>query len=432
MRLVTREFSNALRNAFRTGNNILTCRSTGCIRMDTGCLSTCSRFSGCGIHSIRIDTTSCLNIHTAKDGCIIEGTAAFTACHLIPLTSIRCGNNAMGSIRLFKLRSTVHIHICFLTVRSGCCGTDTATGNLSPLHLEALHMGHVVTQGTICNVTGNSTGSTRRTGSNRRNGLTVQSGAISGCDSTECPSNKSCTTTEAHACTAFDNSITNIGIGTESGSKACSKASCCRSCTGCSCTSARTAKDTACGSGTAANTGNNPGCHQQFHTHTGSGLSHIQAHGSQIAVKSLGALQICQGAEHPEEDTSLSCGQSAAVADEVAHGGSKASQEPDIHNKEQQLRTNHSAPGLEHIVCALGCAHGKGQRRSITENTNYDISFHCLKEELEVVPAKSDEKDQDQNKAHDTGCGHKCGQAIGQGLFNTGKGKIFTGHTQIH
>ena len=169
VRLVTREFSNALRNAFRTGNNILTCRSTGCIRMDTGCLSTCSRFSGCGIDSIRIDTARCLSIHTAKDGCIIEGTAAFAACHLIPLTSIRCGNNAMGSIRLFKLRSAVHIHICFLTVGSGCCGTDTATGNLSPLHLEALHMGHVVTQGTICNVTGNGTGSTRRTGSNRRN-----------------------------------------------------------------------------------------------------------------------------------------------------------------------------------------------------------------------------------------------------------------------
>ena len=433
VRLIPRKLSNILRSTFCTGNNILTCRSTGSIRLYSRHLSTCTRFSGCGIHNIRIDTASRgLCIHTAKDRCIIEGTTAFAAGHLIPLTAIRCSNNTVGSIRLFKLRSTVHIHICFLTVRSGCCGTDTATGNLSPLHLEALHMGHVVTQRPICNVTGNGTGSTRRTGSNRRNRLTVQSGAVSGCDSTEGPTNKSCTTAEAHACTTFNNSITNIGIGTESGSKACSKTSCCRSGSGCSRTSARTAKDTACGSGTAANTGNNPGCHQQFHTHTGSCLSHIQAHGSQIAVKSLGALQICQGAEHPEEDTSLSCGQGAAVADEVAHGGSKASQEPDIHNKEQQLRTNHSTPGLEHIVCALGCAHGKGQGRSITENTNYDISFHCLKEELEVVPAKSDEKDQDQNKAHDTGCGHKCGQAIGQGLFNTGKGKILTGHTQIH
>ena len=380
VRLIPRKLSNVLRSAFCTRNNILTCRRTGSIRLYSRHLSTRTRFPGSGIESIRIDTGSCLSIHTSKDGCIIEGTTAFAACHLIPLTAIRCSNNTVGSIRLFKLRSTVHIHICFLTVRCGCCGTDPATGNLSPLHLEPLHMRHVVTQRPICNVTGNGTGSTGRTGCNRRNGLTVQSGAVSGCDSTKGPSNKSCTTAEAHAGTTFNNSITNIGIGTESGSKSCSKTSCCRSGSGCSRTSARTAKDTACGSGTAANTGNNPGCHQQFHTHTGSGLSHIQAHGSQIAVKSLSALQICQGAEHPEEDTSLSCGQSAAVAYELAHGGSKASQEPNIHNQEQQLRTNHSAPGLEHIVGTLGCAHGKSQGRSITENTNYDISFHCLKE----------------------------------------------------
>ena len=362
VRLIAWEFSQILRSAFCPGNNVFTCRSTGSIGLGAGHISACTRFAMRGICYISIDAACIgLGIHAAKDGCIVESASSLTACHLIPLTAIRSGNNTVRSLRLFKLRSTVHIHIRFLTVWSGCCGTDTATRNLSPLHLEALHMGHVVAQGPICDVTGNGTGGAGRTGCYRRNGLTVQSRTVSCRDSTEGPPNKSSTAAEAHAGTAFDNSITNIGIGAESGRKTCSKSGSCCAGSGCGCTTTCTAKDRTCRSGTAANTGNDTGSHKQLHTHTGTGLSNIQTHGCQIAVEPLRTFQICQCTEHPEEDTSLSGCQCASIADELSHGRSKASQEPYVHHQKQQLRTYHTAPGLDHIAGGFGSSHRKCQ-----------------------------------------------------------------------
>ena len=257
------------------------------------------RSTFCTGHIVLYTSTFCrVCIHTAKRGSIIESTSAFTACHLIPLTAIRCSDYTMGCIRLFKLRSTVHIHVSLLAVRSCRCGADMATGDLGPLHLEALHMRHVIAQRPICDVAGNRTGGTRSTGSNRRDRLAIQCCTISGCDSTECTAYETCTTTETHAGTTFNDSITDIGIGAESGSKSSSKPIRCCACTCCSSTTC-TAKYTASRSCTTANSRNDTGRHKQLHTHTGTGLSNIQTHGRQIAVETLSTFQICQRTEHP-------------------------------------------------------------------------------------------------------------------------------------
>ena len=375
---------------------------------------------------------SLMTCHTAEGGRIIEGTSALSAGHLIPLAAVRCSNHTVRYRRFLILGCAVHINLGLLSI--GCCssGTDMTTCDLCPLHLEALHMGHVVAQGPICNIAGNGTGCTRRAGCHRSNGLTIQCGAISGSDAAESTGNKSGTAAEAHSRTTFDYCVSDVGIGIEAGRKACRKSSGSCACSGCSCSTAGPAKDTAGRSDTTTHTGYDPGCHQQLHAHTGSGLGHVQAHGRKVAVKSLRAFQICQCAKKPQEKTSLSCGQRAAASDELSDGGCETSQEPDIHHQKQELGSYHAAPGLEYIVGALGCTHGECQGRRVAQNTHDNIQLHRFQQKLEVVPAQGDEKNQDQDEAHNTGrCKQRC-QTVGQDLFHAGKGEILTGHGNIH
>ena len=250
-----------------------------------------------------IRTASCCigDIHSSaiKDRRIIEGTTSFAAGHLVPLTSVCCGNNTVRNIGFLILRGIEHVDRGFLSIRANRCRADMATGNLSSLQLEALHVGHVVAKAPIGNVAGNRARGIRRSDCDGRDGVAVQSSTVSCGNATEGTANKACTTTEAHSLTAFHNGITDIGIGIESGCKACSKSSCSCSSSCCNSTTTCAAEYATCRSGTTANTGNHPGGHQEFHAHAGSSLGYIQTHGGQVAVKSLGALQIRQSTEHP-------------------------------------------------------------------------------------------------------------------------------------
>ena len=267
---------------------------------------------------IRINAACILLAGPATEGRrIVEGTSSLAACHLVPPTSI-CGcDDTVRIIRLLILRCTVHVHIGRFAVRSGCRGTDMAAGDLSALQLEALHVGHIVTQGAVGNISGDGAGGIGRTGSNGRNRLAVQRGAVSGCHSAEGSCNKSRTAAKAHSGTAVHDRITDIGVGIEFGCEAGCKASC--RCTGSGRSSSTLAEHTACRFRRTTGSGDDSGCHKQLHTHTGAGLCHIQPNGAQVAVKPLCAFEICKCAEHPEEDAALSGGQCAAVSDELAH-----------------------------------------------------------------------------------------------------------------
>ena len=400
--LISRECGYNLRHTLCTRYNAFADRRTVCRCLDPRRFCSMNCFTTCRIGRICVNPVCTgLCIHSAKDGCIIEGASAFTACHLIPLTAIRSSDNAVGSIRLFKLRSTVHIHICLLAIGSRCCGTDMAAGDLSALHLEALHVRHVVAEAPICNVAGNHTGCIGRSASNRSNGITIERCTVSGSDTTKGTGNKACTAAKSHPGTTVYNGITHIGIGAEFGSKTCCKATCCS--TGSGCRTSASAEYTSCTSCSTTCSCKDSGCHKQFHTHTGTGLCYIQANGSQIAVKPLRTLKVSQCTEHPKEDASLSGCQRATIGNELSHRRRKATQEPDIHNQEQQLGANHSAPGSEDGIRGFGSAHGKGKRRSITENSHHDIPFHGFEQEFEVIPSQSDLQDENQNKANHTG-----------------------------
>ena len=309
----------------------------------------------------------------------------------------------MRRVRLFILSSAVHIHSRLLTIGRNRRCTDVSACNLRALKLEALHLRHVVAQTAICNVTGDGAGCVRRSGCHRRNGVTVQSSTISCGNTTEGTSHKAGASSEAHPLTALNDSIADIRVGTKSVCKALRKASC--SCTGSGCNAtACSAKHTAgTASHTAADTGDYTSCHQQLHSHATAGLSYIQTDRSQITVKLLCSLQIGDRAEQPKEDATFSCRKSATVGDVLAHRGSKASQEPNIHHQQQELGTNHATPRLEHRVCCLGCAHAERQRRCVAQNTNYDVPFNRLQKELEVVPTQCDLQDQNQDHTHHTG-----------------------------
>ena len=430
---ITGESTRSLRHAGSAMHQSIRARSVCPIVMKSspiaaGYLSTRNMAGLVGINS----ASTLVTCHTAEGGRIIEGTSALSAGHLIPLAAVRCSNHTVRYRRFLILGCAVHINLgLFATGRCGS-GADMTTCDLCPLHLEALHVGHVVAQGTICNIAGNGTGCTRRAGCHRSNGLTIQCGAISGSDAAESTGNKSGTAAEAHSRTTFDYCVSDIRIGIEAGGKACRKSSGSCACSGCSCSTAAPAKDTAGRSGTASHTGYDPGCHQQLHAHTGSGLGHVEAHGRKVAVKPLRAFQICQGAKKPQEKTSLSCCQRTAASDKLSYGGCETSQEPDIHHQKQELGSYHAAPGLKDIVGALGCAHRERQGRSVAQNTHDDIPLHCFQQELEIVPAQGYEKNQDQDEAHNTGRCKQRGQTVGQDLFHAGKGEILTGHGNIH
>ena len=165
---------------------------------------------------------------------------------------------------------------------------------LRTLQLEACHMRHVVLQTAVSNISGDTSGGFGLSACNRCNGIATQGCTISGCHTTKGTGNKTCATTETHSGSAVNNSIPDIGVRIEFGSKARYKTT--HAAIGCT-----TGKD-ACGIlHTAAQACESLSSHKHLHTHTGTGLGHIHTDGTQIAVKTLRTLQVSQGTEHPEK-----------------------------------------------------------------------------------------------------------------------------------
>ncbi len=137
------------------------------------------------------------------------------------------------------------------------------TGNLCSLQLETLHLGHIVAETSVCNVSGNGTGCVRCSGCNRRNGITVQGGAVPCGDTAKGSGHKASASAKAHSLATLHHCITHIRIGIESGNKARCKASSCStgSCSRTSGCVSGSAEHTAGTSGTAAYAYDHTGCH---------------------------------------------------------------------------------------------------------------------------------------------------------------------------
>ena len=194
-----------------------------------------------------------------------------------------------------------------------------STSNLGALQLEALHMRHIVAQAAIGDLTGDRSGCIRCSACDRGNRIAVQHCAVSSCDATKGTAYETGTTTEAHSLATFHDGITNVAVGTESGCETSCKTICCSTGSGCHGTTTCTAEYIACRSGATAYTGNDPGGHHQFHAHAGTSLGHIQAHRSQVAIKTLCTLEVSKGTEHPQEDATLTSTQCTTVGDKLAH-----------------------------------------------------------------------------------------------------------------
>ena len=293
--------------------------------------------------------------HTAKDGsflcvrecschlgslsgtsgevrCIVKCACTGAAGHLIPLAAIRCRNNGMGCIWLFKLRSVVHLQCGFLSVCSNGGGTDLPAGYLCAGQRLAVQMRHIIAETAVCDLSTNAAGYIRCSGSYGRNGFSCKGRAVSGSNSAKGSSHKTNRSSCAHAYTSIHDCIPYIGITLKPACKArrksCGRASCC---SGSACAS----EHTSCAPGSTADAGDHSCGHQKLHTHAGTGLRHVEAHCGKIAVKFLCSLQESQCTEQPQEHAALSCGKGASIADVLSHRGVKATKEPYIHHQEQ-------------------------------------------------------------------------------------------------
>ena len=233
---------------------------------------------------------------------IVECTGTRTACHLIPLTSIRSSNNGMRTVRFLKLSCAVHSNRSFLSVSANNLGCDLTTGDFRTRNRHTTHMRHIVCETSICNVSGNHTGHTRCSTCDGSNRVTSQLRTVTCGHTAKGSAHKSNRSTGAHTLTALYNSIANVTVALEFVCEPCGETACCGTGTCGSCTT-EYITGTSC---SVSNACHNSCRHQKLHTHTGTGLGYIEAHCRQIRVELLRGLKESQRTEQPEEYAAVS------------------------------------------------------------------------------------------------------------------------------
>ena len=115
---------------------------------------------GCTIHCIRECGSNLCSFcrATVKLRCIVECSCSGTACHLIPLTAIRCGNNGVWTVRFLKLCCVIHCDRSFLSIRTNNLGCNLSTGDFCTGDIHTAKMRHVIRKASIRNISGNCTG----------------------------------------------------------------------------------------------------------------------------------------------------------------------------------------------------------------------------------------------------------------------------------
>ena len=398
---------------------------------------------------------------------IVEGGAALPGGHLIPGAAVRGSHHGVGALRRFILAGAVIVdlagtgrlvclHGCpffpisssHCRIRNGgtlllCCplechacggGVDMATGNLRPRQGVVGELGQEVLQAPVRDVPGDSAGHSLRAAGHGGDGLPGEHRPVSGGDAPKCPAHKAYAAAQAHAGTALHHRVPDVGVAFELAGKPCREGTGGSSRAG-GCGTGRSpsgTEHTAGAFGPASQAAEHPGRHDHLHGHAGAGLGHVQTHGRQIAVELLGGLEKSQGAEQPEEHRTAPTGQRPAVADELAHRAVKGPEEPHVEHQQQQLGAHHPAPGFEHLVGSLGASHSVGQGAGVAQDSHHDVALHTLQQELEVIPAQGDEKNQNEDGPYNGHRGDDGGQAVFQGFLNARESEVLRLHGHLH
>ena len=394
---------------------------------------------------------------------IVEGGAALPGGHLVPGAAVRGSHHGIGALRCFILAGAVIVDLagasglgclhgcplfprcrsgnggtlllrCLLNRYAGCGSVDMAPSDLGSRQGVVGELGHEVLQAPVGNVPGDSAGHSLRAAGHGGDGLPGEHRPVSGSDAPKCPAHKSYAAAQAHAGTALHHRVPDVGVAFELAGKSRREGTGGSTRAGGCGTGRRPTgtKHTAGAFGPASQAAEHPCRHDHLHGHAGTGLGHIQPHSCQVAVKFLGGLEKSQGAKQPEEHRAAPAGQSAAVADELAHRAVKSPEEPHVEHQQQQLGTHHPAPGFEHLVGGLGASHSEGQGAGVAQHSHHDVALHTLQQEFEVVPAQGDEQNENEDGPHNGHGGDNGRQAVFQSFLNAREGEILRLHGNLH
>lgn len=84
--------------------------------------------------------------------------------------------------------------------------------------------------------------------------------------------------------------------------------------------------------------------------------------------------------------SSLKC---QRVGEKLPHHTGKEPQAPGVHQKQEYLSAEHTAPALKDVGSGLRCAHGKGDRCGKYQHAEQYIALRRFKQQLNVIPSQN-------------------------------------------
>ena len=200
----------------------------------------------------------------------------------------------------------------------------------------------------------------------------------------------------------------------------------------------------------------------KFTQHTAAGVSDVDAKGTHEGVNLLRYLQKSNGTEEPDEYVSryfffalsrhlglyfafrhgknrnrakaehhqdgqgdyqylfhTHTSHKQGIGQECAHHGSKQAQAPCVHDKQEHLPGEHTAPALENVPSRLSRSGCECHWCREHKHTEEHIPFCCFKEELDIVPSQDEQKDQSDQRngsvCYNTEDRHNNGVEVGEG-----------------
>ena len=98
--------------------------------------------------------------------------------------------------------------------------------------------------------------------------------------------------------------------------------------------------------------------------------------------------------------SSLKC---QRVGEKLPHHTGKEPQAPGVHQKQEYLSAEHTAPALKDVGSGLRCAHGKGDRCGKYQHAEQYIALRRFKQQLDVIPSRNQYEYQC-DQCHGTAC----------------------------
>lgn len=89
--------------------------------------------------------------------------------------------------------------------------------------------------------------------------------------------------------------------------------------------------------------------------------------------------------------SSLKC---QRVGEKLPHHTGKEPQAPSVHQQQEYLSAEHTAPALKDVGSGLRCAHGKGDRCGKYRHAEQYIALRRFKQQLDIIPSQNQYEDQ--------------------------------------